>query len=65
MNDDTLSIIEDMLKLMAGTAVAERKYNVDDLINRIRDIRKQREQECLQEAEDMQREYLPWQQQDI
>jgi len=50
--DDTLSIMEDMLLLMAGTAVAERRYNVDDLINRIRDIRKQREQECLQEAED-------------
>ena len=51
--DDTLSIMEDMLLLMAGTAVGERKYNVDDLINRIRDIRKQREQECSQEAEDM------------
>jgi hypothetical protein len=53
--DDTLSIMEDMLLLIrSGLRVdlIERKYNVDDLINRIRDIRKQREQECLQEAED-------------
>ena len=53
--DDTLSVVEELLLLIRsgfGTAVVERKYNVDNLIDRIRDIRKQREQECLQEAED-------------
>ena len=52
--DDTLSIIEDMLLLIRSGSVdlVERRYNVDNLIDRVRDIRKQQEQDCLQEAED-------------
>jgi len=54
--DDTLSIIEDMLLLMKLCPQLDHerldRCNVDDVINRIRDIRKQQEQDCLQEAED-------------
>jgi hypothetical protein len=53
--DDTLSIMEDMLLLMAGTAIehsAPQLPHVNNLIDRVRDIRKQQEQDCLQEAED-------------
>ena len=50
--DDTLSIMEDMLLTITSTPTHMLRYEVDDLIDRIRDIRKQREQECLQEAED-------------
>ena len=51
--DDALSIIEDMLLLIRSGSVdlVERRYNVDNLIDRVRDIRKQQEQDCLQEAE--------------
>ena len=57
--DDALSIIEDMLLLIRSGSVdlVERRYNVDNLIDRVRDIRKQQEQDCLQEAEDMYREF--------
>lgn len=50
--DDILSIMEDMLLTITSTPTHMLRYEVDDLIDRVQDIRKQREQECLQEAED-------------
>ena len=60
--DDILSIIEDMLKVMSGTALPNSvtAQCADELMllatislmDRVRDIRKRQEQECLQEAED-------------
>ena len=51
--DDTLSIIEDMLQIMAGTSLPNSvtRQCADELIDRVRAIRKQQEQDCLQEAE--------------
>ena len=53
--DDTLSIIEDMLQIMAGTSLPNSvtRQCADELIDRVRAIRKQQEQDCLQEAEDI------------
>ena len=52
--DDILSIIEDMLKVMRGTALSNSvtAQCADELMDRVSDIRKRQEQECLQEAED-------------
>ena len=55
MNDDTLSIIEDMLLLMKLCPQLDHERldhcNVNDLMERVFAIRKQQEQDCLQEAE--------------
>ena len=59
--DDTLSIMEEMLLVMSlMNAKVDHPYigkQLKTLIDRIHDIRNQQEQDCLQEAEDMYREF--------
>ena len=52
--DDTLSIMEDLLLLIRAEGEVDEanfRCNINNLIDRISDIRKQQEQDCLQEAE--------------